>query len=81
MGNSIYTLCHLNLKFFRLHEIAYHSGSDVLAGDKSEYGHARVKIERLKNSAIHVNKLFEGLGSDIEVFMSHGKKLPGGPKF
>jgi len=46
----------------------------VLAGKQREYGHARVKVEKHKGEAVHVDKLFNGLGSELEVYMSHGKK-------
>ncbi len=46
----------------------------MLAGEKREYGHAQVKIEKHKGEAVHVDKLFNGLGSELEVYMSHGKR-------
>ncbi|KAK4693402.1 GMP synthase (glutamine-hydrolyzing), partial [Lecanoromycetidae sp. Uapishka_2] len=59
-----------------LQEIAYHyDDKNVLAGEKREYGHVQVKIEKCKAEAAHVDKLFNGLGSEIEVYMSHGDKL------
>lgn len=44
----------------------------MLAGEKREYGHARVKIEKHKGEAVHVDKLFNGLGNEMDVYMSHG---------
>jgi len=58
---------------FRLQEIAWHHGKCVLAGEKREYGHAKVKIEKHKGESVHVDKLFNGLPSEIEVYMSHGE--------
>ena len=37
----------------------------VVAGEKREYGHAIVNLKQ--------HKLFGGLGSELEVWMSHGK--------
>ena len=65
---------------YGLHEIAHHAGTEVLAGEKKEYGHAMVEIERLPSAAPHVDKLFDGLGSQLEVFMSHGDKLSHAPE-
>ena len=64
---------------YGLHEIAHHAGTEVLAGDKKEYGPAEVEIQRLSSVADHVNKLFDGLGSQLEVYMSHGDKLSHAP--
>ena len=59
----------------RLQEIAWNHGKCVLAGEKREYGYAKVNIEKHKGESSHVDKLFNGLGSEIEVYMSHGKKM------
>ena len=57
----------------RLQEIAWNNGKCVLAGTKREFGHALVKIEKHKGEAVHVDKLFNGLGTELEVYMSHGE--------
>lgn len=44
-----------------------------MAGEKKEYGHAKLTIEQHKGAAVHVDRLFSGLGSEMEVWMSHGK--------
>ena len=44
-----------------------------MAGEKREYGHARLSIEQHEGAAVHVDRLFNGLGSELEVWMSHGK--------
>ena len=36
-----------------------------MAGEKREYGHAKVNTKQ--------HRLFDGLGSELEVWMSHGK--------
>ena len=60
---------------YGLQEIAWHYGKNVLAGERREYGHASVKIERNESKEPHVNTLFSSLGEKLEVWMSHGDKL------
>lgn len=60
---------------YGLQELAWHHGKNVLAGEKREYGHAALKIERHGGILRHVDRLFEGLQDDMEVWMSHGDKL------
>jgi len=61
---------------YGLQEIAWHHGKNVLAGEKREYGHANLNIERHQGKSAHIDDLFAGLPSnDMEVWMSHGDKL------
>ncbi|KIW34437.1 GMP synthase [glutamine-hydrolyzing] [Cladophialophora immunda] len=60
---------------YGLQEMAWHFGKNVLAGEKREYGHASLKIERHTGKEEHIDRLFEGIEDDIEVWMSHGDKL------
>jgi len=60
---------------YGLQEIAWHHGKNVLAGEKREYGHATLRVERHPDLATHVDRLFYGLGDDLVVWMSHGDKL------
>ena len=60
---------------YGLQEIAWHHGKNVLAGEKREYGHAKLRIARHAGKGLHVDRLFDGLEDDIEVWMSHGDKL------
>lgn len=60
---------------YGLQEIAWHHGKNVLAGEKREYGHAALNIQRHKGKLEHVDRLFEGLEDDMVVWMSHGDKL------
>lgn len=60
---------------YGLQEIAWHHGKNVLAGEKREYGHATLRVERNSGKEAHVDKLFRGLEDDMEVWMSHGDKL------
>ncbi|TKA64419.1 GMP synthase [glutamine-hydrolyzing] [Cryomyces minteri] len=60
---------------YGLQEIAWHHGKNVLAGEKREYGHATLKVERHSGKEAHIDRLFRGLEDDMEVWMSHGDKL------
>lgn len=61
---------------YGLQEIAWRlDGKNVLAGEKREYGHATLKVERHSGKQAHVDRLFQGLEDDMEVWMSHGDKL------
>ena len=59
---------------YGLQEIAWHHGKAVIAGEKREYGHANLRLEKIDGKAPHVNKLLEGF-DDMQVWMSHGDKL------
>lgn len=50
-------------------------GENVVAGEKREYGHTEVSLQSHEGKSSHVNELFQGLGSKLEVFMSHADKL------
>ena len=60
---------------YGLQEIAWHHGKNVLAGEKREYGHAALQIQQHRGNQAHVDRLFQGLQDDMEVWMSHGDKL------
>ena len=60
---------------YGLQEIAWHHGRNVLAGEKREYGHATLQIQKHSGKQAHVDRLFESLQDDMEVWMSHGDKL------
>ncbi|KAL8691161.1 MAG: hypothetical protein Q9218_003558 [Villophora microphyllina] len=61
---------------YGLQEIAwYHDKSNVLAGEKREYGHARLVFEPRASGDLQVNDLFNDIADDIDVWMSHGDKL------
>jgi len=58
---------------YGLQEMAWHHDEkNVLAGEKREYGHSRVTIVK---DNVHVNRLLDGLGDELTVWMSHGDKL------
>ncbi|KAF7512212.1 GMP synthase (glutamine-hydrolyzing) [Endocarpon pusillum] len=60
---------------YGLQELAWHHGKNVLAGEKREYGHAYLTIERHSESEEHIDRLFMGMEKEMEVWMSHGDKL------
>lgn len=60
---------------YGLQEMAWHFGKNVSAGEKKEYGHAALQIQRHSGKEKHVDRLFEGLPDDMDVWMSHGDKL------
>ncbi|KAL8700053.1 MAG: hypothetical protein Q9201_005657 [Fulgogasparrea decipioides] len=61
---------------YGLQEIAWqHNQQNVLAGERREYGHARLSFERREGEALSKNDLFQGIADDIDVWMSHGDKL------
>lgn len=59
---------------YGLQELAWHHGRGVVAGDRREYGHAHV-YTKPQSAGSSVNRLFEGLGEELQVWMSHGDKL------
>lgn len=65
---------------YGLQEIAWHHGKNVLAGEKREYGHSALQIQRHGAKEAHVDRLFDGLEDDMEVWMSHGDKLSNLPE-
>lgn len=60
---------------YGLQELAWHFGKNVLAGEKREYGHAVLQPRGHSGKHEHVDKLFDGLQDDMEVWMSHGDKI------
>src|ERR1700712_305698 len=43
---------------YGLQEIAWHHGKNVLAGEKREYGHAELRVDRHKENTGHIDQLF-----------------------
>lgn len=61
---------------YGLQEIAWKlDNKNVVAGEKREYGHASIKVERHQGKTAHIDRLFAELGDELEVWMSHGDKL------
>ncbi|CAD0084755.1 unnamed protein product [Aureobasidium vineae] len=70
MGVPILGIC------YGLQEIAWHSDQkNVVAGEKREYGHAILNVQKHSGKTAHVDALFAGLEDDMDVWMSHGDKL------
>ncbi|KZV64723.1 GMP synthase [Peniophora sp. CONT] len=63
---------------YGLQEIAWQLGGKVKQCDHREYGFAKVQISKLGDGG-SADALFEGLGDDLEVWMSHGDQLNGAP--
>ena len=60
---------------YGLQELAwYHAKDNVVAGERREYGHARLAIQKHPDRSTQ-DRLFDGLGDRLEVWMSHGDKL------
>jgi len=59
---------------YGLQEMAWHFGKNagVAAGEKREFGHANLTVEKHGG---HMDQLFQDIGHDMEVWMSHGDKL------
>ena len=61
---------------YGLQELAYqHGQNNVLAGEKREYGYAKINFESIVDKEDHKSDLFQGLEDTIDVWMSHGDKL------
>jgi len=61
---------------YGLQEIAWNlDNKNVVAGEKREYGHATVKVQKHAGKQSHIDRLFQDIGEDLEVWMSHGDKL------
>lgn len=60
---------------YGLQAIAWHFAKNVVAGEQNEFGKAQITVKQYKGEAVHVDRLFSGLGSELEVWMSHGDKL------
>lgn len=60
---------------YGLQEIAWHhENKNVLEGEKKEFGHAKLNIQMHRGKE-SLDRLLNGLGNDMEVWMSHGDKL------
>ncbi|KIJ10781.1 hypothetical protein PAXINDRAFT_172060, partial [Paxillus involutus ATCC 200175] len=58
---------------YGLQELAWNLKGEVAGCDHREYGHASVQISRSGEGS--VDALFEGLGDEMQVWMSHGDQL------
>lgn len=51
---------------YGIQALARHFAKNVVAGEKREYGHAKLNIEQHTKAAVHVDRLFSGLGSELK---------------
>ncbi|TFK36741.1 hypothetical protein BDQ12DRAFT_686411 [Crucibulum laeve] len=63
---------------YGLQEIAWNLKGEVTKCDHREYGFAEVTINKLGDGS-SVDALFEGLGDEMQVWMSHGDQLSAPP--
>ena len=61
---------------YGLQWLAWHHGKGVVAGARREYGYAKLMIEKHSDHNTHIDRLFDGLGDSLEVWMSHGTNFP-----
>ncbi|KAG1834949.1 class I glutamine amidotransferase-like protein, partial [Suillus subalutaceus] len=60
---------------YAFQEICWNHKGRVAKCDHREYGLAEVQISRSSESVSSVDALFEGLGDQMQVWMSHGDQL------
>ncbi|KAI0316907.1 GMP synthase [Amylostereum chailletii] len=60
---------------YGLQEIAWNLKGKVAKCDHREYGFAQVQITKAGEKGSSVDALFEGLGDEMQVWMSHGDQL------
>ncbi|EPQ52894.1 hypothetical protein GLOTRDRAFT_131817 [Gloeophyllum trabeum ATCC 11539] len=60
---------------YGLQEMAWNLKGKVAKCDHREYGFAKVQVQKVGNGNSSVDALFEGLGDEMEVWMSHGDQL------
>ncbi|KAK7036348.1 hypothetical protein R3P38DRAFT_2617042 [Favolaschia claudopus] len=64
---------------YGLQEMAWQLKGTVEKCDHREYGFAQVKISKIGGENASVDALFEGLGDEMQVWMSHGDQLSSPP--
>ncbi|OBZ66149.1 GMP synthase [glutamine-hydrolyzing] [Grifola frondosa] len=60
---------------YGLQEMAWNMKGKVAKCEHREYGFAQVQITKIGNGDSHADALFEGLGDELQVWMSHGDQL------
>lgn len=71
------TLTLRNSTGYGLQAIAWNFSRNIVAGERKEYGDAKVFIKQHKGAAVHIDRLLYGLESPLDVWMSHGKSESG----
>ncbi|KAJ7082376.1 hypothetical protein B0H15DRAFT_852728 [Mycena belliarum] len=64
---------------YGLQELAWQMKGTVEKCDHREYGFAQVQISKIGGDNASVDALFEGLGDEMQVWMSHGDQLSAPP--
>ncbi|ORY85637.1 hypothetical protein BCR37DRAFT_344818 [Protomyces lactucae-debilis] len=59
---------------YGLQELAWHNGKGVAAGTHREYGRATLNLQHSRERP-ELTRLFDNMGDEMEVWMSHGDKL------
>ncbi|KAF8896030.1 GMP synthase [Infundibulicybe gibba] len=59
---------------YGLQEMAWNLGGKVAKCEHREYGFAQIQMSKISNGS-SVDALFEGLGDEMQVWMSHGDQL------
>ncbi|TFK98908.1 GMP synthase [Pterulicium gracile] len=66
---------------YGLQEMAWNLKGEVTQSDHREYGFAQLQIKRgIEGTSTGVDALFEGLGDEMQVWMSHGDQLAAMPQ-
>ncbi|KAK7690437.1 GMP synthase (glutamine-hydrolyzing) [Cerrena zonata] len=65
---------------YGLQEMAWNLGGKVTKCDHREYGFAQLGISKIGSGNTSVDALFEGLGEEMQVWMSHGDQLSSIPE-
>ncbi|CAL1717074.1 unnamed protein product [Somion occarium] len=65
---------------YGLQEMAWNLGGEVTKCDHREYGFAQLLISKIGSGNSSVDALFEGLGEEMQVWMSHGDQLSAIPE-
>lgn len=74
MGVPILGIC------YGLQEMAWNMKGEVTKCDHREYGFAQLQISKIGSGNDSVDALFEGLGDEMQVWMSHGDQLSAPPQ-
>ncbi|KAJ8693193.1 GMP synthase (glutamine-hydrolyzing) [Pleurotus ostreatus] len=60
---------------YGLQEMAWNLQGKVAKCEHREYGYAQIQISKVGDSGSSVDALFDGLGEEMQVWMSHGDQL------
>ncbi|PFH50029.1 hypothetical protein AMATHDRAFT_75849 [Amanita thiersii Skay4041] len=60
---------------YGLQEMAWNMGGAVTKCEHREYGYAMLQLTKIESESSATDALFEGLGDEMQVWMSHGDQL------